>query len=54
MLRFTWLGMVVLQEQGGNVGVHGEAAGSFVVVPLDVDACKFSARRVSGDCVMLL
>ena len=46
--------MVELQEQGRNVGVHGEAADLFVVVPLDVNAYKFSARPVSGDCVMLL
>jgi hypothetical protein len=54
MFWFAWLCMVVFKQQGGYVCIHGKAAGSLGVIPRDINACKFGARPVSGDCVMLL
>ena len=54
MLRLAWMGMVVFEQQGVDVCVHGKAACLLGVVPLDVNACKYDAHPVRGDCVVLL
>ncbi len=55
VLRPFWWGVVVLDEQHGDVSVHGEVTSAFGVVPIEVNACKCcGAHPVCSDCVVLL
>ena len=46
--------MVVFEQYGAYVCVHGKSACSLGVVPLYVNACKLDAHPVGGDRVVLL
>ena len=54
MLRFGRAGVAVLGEDVADVSVHGEAACSLCVVPLEVDSGKFRARPIGGYLVGFL
>ena len=45
---------MVTSEDHGDVVLHGYAASSFVVVPVEIHACKLGDFPVLGDGVMLL
>ncbi len=46
--------MVVFEEHFVDVSFHGEMACAFLIVPFNVDSCKFGPRPVGGDLVVLL
>ena len=46
--------LVVMSKDLGDVALHGYAASAFVVVPVEVHACKIGAFPVLGHGVILL
>ena len=53
-LAFFWYWMVVFEEDGGNVFLHGESTGALGVVPFEVDACVEIALQVFGEFIVFL
>ena len=53
-MAFFGKGMVILEEEGCDVLLHGKAAGALGVVPGKVDAGMKIAFPVLGDVVMFL
>ena len=57
-LRFAGAGVSILEKHSCNVSIHGDAAGPIgvpeIIIPSEVDYCKFCAFPVCGDLVVLL
>ena len=57
-LRFSGAGVSIFEEHSCNVPIHGYVTGpigvSDVVIPSEVDSCKFCSFPVCGDLVILL
>ena len=52
-LSFLWDGMIILEEDCCDVFIHGEATGSLLVVPGEVDAGVEVAFPILGKVVVL-
>ena len=44
--------MTIFDQEVMDVGVHGESAGSFVVVPTEIDAGEFGPFPIFSDFVI--
>ena len=57
-LWFTGAWVFIFEEHSCNVPINGDAAGPIgvpdVVIPSEVDSCKFYSFPVCGDLVLLL
>ena len=57
-LRFLGAGISIFEKDYCNVSIHGDAAGPIgvtgIIIPSEVDSCKFYVFPVYGDLVVLL
>ena len=57
-MRFVGAEVSILEKTSCNLSIHGDAAGLIgvpdIIIPSEVNSCKFCAFPVCGDLVVLL